>query len=137
MRRRTLRSERGSGLIGLMGGLAVFLIMLFTAVQITYHLHSRSMFTDAGYRSAREVAAYRTETSRADQAAVTGALLRSRLEAMGATDISIDWGDLGDLDTVHLHLIASARALLPRSAREALGLGAIDRTIVIRVERPR
>jgi hypothetical protein len=72
-----------------------------------------------------------------ERATSAEARLRTRLESMGARDVSIDWGDLADADTVRLHLIATPRAVLPEVAREALGLGVIDRTVTIRIERPR
>ena len=132
---RTRSTCRGSGLVTLTGGLLVFLLLLFFAVQLTINLYTRSQVTAAGFDAARNVAGYENDQRR-DAATVEAEVkLRSMLGSMG-DDVSVEW-DLSDPDTVRLHLILAPPSVAPALVRGAVGLDQIDRTIVVRVETPR
>ena len=48
----------------LTGGLLVFLLLLFFAVQLTINLYARSQVTAAGFSAARNVAGYENDQRR-------------------------------------------------------------------------
>ena len=126
---------RGAGLVTLTGGLLVFLLLLFFAVQLTVNLYARSQVTAAGFDAARRVAGYDNDQRRDAAAAEAETRLRSMLGSMG-DDVRLEW-DLSDPDTVRLHLMLTPPSIAPALVRGAVGLDEIDRTIVVRVERLR
>ena len=126
---------RGAGLVTLTGGLLVFLLLLFFAVQLTINLYARSQVTAAGFDAARRVAGYDNDQRRDAAAAEAETRLRSMLGSMG-DDVGLEW-DLSDPDTVRLHLMLTPPSVAPALVRGAVGLDQIDRTIVVRVETPR
>ena len=134
----TLRARstgRGSGLVTLTGGLLVFLLLLFFAVQLTINLYARSQVTAAGFAAARNVAGYENDQRRDAAAVEAESRLRSMLGSMG-DDVLVEW-DLSDPDTVRLHLTLAPPSVAPALVRGAVGLDQVDRTIVVRVETPR
>ena len=126
---------RGASLVTLTGGLLVFLLLLFFAVQLTINLYARSQVTAAGFDAARHVAGYDNDQRRDAAAAEAETRLRSMLGSMG-DDVRLEW-DLTDPDTVRLHLMLTPPSIAPALVRGAVGLDEIDRTIVVRVETPR
>jgi Zn-dependent protease with chaperone function len=126
---------RGAGLVTLTGGLLVFLLLLFFAVQLTINLYSRSQVTAAGFDAARHVAGYDNDQRREAATVEAETRLRSMLGSIG-DDVRVEW-DLSDPDTVRLHLMLAPPSVAPALVRGAVGLDQIDRTIVVRVERPR
>ena len=126
---------RGAGLVTLSGGLLVFLLLLFFAVQLTINLYARSQVTAAGFDAARYVAGYDNDQRRDAAVAEAETRLRSMLGSMG-DDVRLEW-DLSDPDTVRLHLMLTPPSIAPALVRGAAGLDQIDRTIVVRVETPR
>ncbi|MEO5839191.1 MAG: hypothetical protein ABIQ73_29780 [Acidimicrobiales bacterium] len=126
---------RGAGLVTLTGGLLVFLLLLFFAVQLTINMYARSQVTAAGFDAARHVAGYDNDQRRGPATVEAEARLRSMLGSMG-DDIRVEW-DLSDPDTVRLHLTLAPPSIAPALVRGAVGLDQIDRTIVVRTERAR
>ena len=124
--------DRGSGLIALTGGVLVFLLLLFFAVQLSINLYARSQVTAAGFDAARRVAGYENDQRRPAAAAEADARLRTMLGSIGR-DVRLEW-DLSDPETVRLHLMLTTPSIAPALVRGAVGLGAIDRTIVVRTE---
>jgi hypothetical protein len=126
---------RGAGLVTLTGGLLVFLLLLFFAIQLTINLYARSQVTAAGFDAARHVAGYDNDQRRGPATVEAETRLRSMLGSMG-DDVRVEW-DLSDPDTVRLHLILAPPSIAPELVRGAVGLDQIDRTIVVRTERSR
>ena len=131
---RTRAACRGAGLVTLTGGLLVFLLLLFFAVQLTINLYARSQVTAAGFDAARRVAGYDNDQRREAAAADADTRLRSMLGSMG-NDVRIEW-DFSDPDIVRLHLMLTPPSIAPALVRGAVGLDQIDRTIVVRAETP-
>lgn len=130
-----LRSERGTGLIGTTAGVAVFLIFLLFAVQLTVDLYARSSVSAAGYDAARSVAARQVDHD--DQASVRRAMRRAE---RGLRDLLGDLGreakviwQVGE-DQVRLRIRADTPTIVPRALGAETGLGHIDRTFVVRIE---
>ena len=132
IRTRAPARERGSGLVALTGGLLVFLLLLLFAVQLSINLYARSQVTAAGFDAARRVAGYENEQRRSAATAEADTRLRTMLGSMGR-DVRLEW-DLSDPDTVRLHLTLTTRSVAPALVRGAVGLGEIDRTIIVRTE---
>lgn len=130
------RRQRGSGLFGLVGGLLVFFTMLLTAVQVAYALHARTLVTDATYRAATQVAAFRAADDRVAAASTAEAGLRRSLGSLGER-AEVQWLAVDDADEVRLRVRVPAPGVLPAPARAAIGLGDIERTITVRPERLR
>ena len=119
----------------LTGGLLVFLLLLFFAVQLTINLYARSQVTAAGFDAARHVAGYDNDQRRDAATVEAETRLRSMMGSMG-DDVHLEW-DLSDPEAVRLHLMLTPPSIAPALAREAVGLDQIDRTIVVRVETQR
>lgn len=133
--RARLRSERGTGLIGTTAGIAVFLVFLLFAVQLTVDLYARSSVSAAGYDAARSVAARNVDHD--DPASVRRAVAHAE---QGFRDLL---GDLGrdaevtwqvDAEQVRLRVRADSPTIVPRALEADTGLGRIDRTFVVRIE---
>lgn len=132
------RSEAGTGLIGTSAGAAVFILLMLFAVQLTVHLYATSTVNAAGYDAARMVAARTVDHSSA--AAVGEAQTRAEerfreLVGDGARDATFTWGHDGD--DVTLHVVVAGPRILPSTLRDDTGLGDIERTFRVRVERER
>jgi hypothetical protein len=126
---------RGAGLVTLTGGLLVFLLLLFFAVQLTINLYARSQVTAAGFDAARHVAGYDNDRRRDAATIEAETRLRSMIGSMG-DDIRLEW-DLSDPDAVRLRLMLTPPSIAPALVSGAVGLDQIDRTIVVRVETQR
>jgi hypothetical protein len=121
--------------VTLTGGLLVFLLLLFFAVQLTINLYARSQVTAAGFDAARHVAGYDNDQRRAAATIEAETRLRSMIGSMG-DDIRLEW-DFSDPDAVRLHLVLTPPSIAPALVSGAVGLDQIDRTIVVRVETQR
>jgi hypothetical protein len=130
-------SERGAGLIGTAAGFLVFLLLMFTAVQILFNLHATSMVTAAAHDAARDVAGFRSSD---DRCAATIEAEEDFTEQLGS------YGDAGyarlqwtctDSDTVSVRVIAVHPSILPRRLSGLLSLSELDRTIEVRIEQAR
>lgn len=111
----------------------MFLVLVLFAVQIVFGLYSTSIVTSVTYDAAESVAGgggRLVPTSTGDAEADA----RSRLGAYAA-DVAFTW-DVG-ADVVGLTVRARRPTVLPRSLVDSVGLGDIERTVSVRVERAR
>jgi hypothetical protein len=130
--------ERGTGLIGAVVGLTVFLTLLTFAVQLLFNLYATSAITAAAHDAAHRAAAGGID--RSDPIAVALAVDRAETQARSvlgryADRVEFDW----EVDDERIRL--TVRADHPVLALEAVtgvfGLNRTERTIEVRVERPR
>ena len=120
------RSDRGSGLIGTIFGVTVFLAFLTVALQVLFNLYTASVVTAAAYDAARMAAVDGGDRVTAEAHA------RSLLGRL-ADDARFTWID-DDPDVVQLRVIAPSPRFLVPVVDGALGLDVIDRTVTVRVE---
>lgn len=125
--------ERGTGLIGSVAGVTVFLALLTVAVQILVDLYQTSVVTAAGYDAARSVAADPDQPPSDHELDAATARIEELLGG-AARGASIEWEVTGDV--VRLHLVVPTRRFLLPAVAGPLGLDEVDRTITVRVERP-
>jgi hypothetical protein len=130
-------TDRGAGTFGTAAGLLVFLLLMFSAVQILFNLHATSMVTAAAHDAATEVAGFRSSTDRCGAIPRAEELFRTRLGEYGAGGhADLHW-TCGGTETVRVRVVARHPSVLPHRLRGLLGLGELDRTIEIRAETPR
>lgn len=112
----------------------MFLLLLMAAVQILFNLYANTMVTSAAHTAARTVAGY---TASADRCAAVERASNRFVETLG------DYGDGGhatlewtcsDPDAVTVRISARHPTILPERMSGILGLGRLERTIVVRVE---
>jgi Flp pilus assembly protein TadG len=133
-----VRGDDGTGLIGSVAALLVFLAMLLFAVQLLVALYTTSVVTSAAHEAARVAASGSVDQH--DPAAVATARahgeqrLRQLLGSFGDR-VRLDWS--WNDDAVELRVRADA----PRFGLPGLGtstaLGHVDRTVRARVEQLR
>ncbi len=125
--------DDGAGVISTVAGVTVFLVLLLFAVQVLVGLYASSVVTAATYDAAKVVAGADVGDSAAGRVnAEAGA--RSQLGRYGEK-ATFGWDN--DADVVRLHVQAPRPTLLPRSLVSGVGLGDIERTVTVRVERVR
>ncbi len=125
------RSQEGSGLIGLIAAFLVFMIMLFTAVQVAHNLYISTVLAGTAHDSARLAAESGSGT---DGAARGRAEAHARRVLNGASSLTVSWSG-STRDEVVLTLTVRPRSFLPAS----MGIApwpAISRTARVRVEKP-
>lgn len=137
MRRDDRSDDRGTGLVGTVAGVAVFLVLLLMAVQLLFNLYATSTVTSIGYDAAREVASNRVDHTNA--AAVNDAEARVERRArqqLGRYGRRVAFGwDGTDAGTVRLRIRATQpRVGFGQFIARPLGFDTIDRTIVVRAE---
>ena len=125
--------QTGAGVISTVVGVTIFLFLLIFAVQVLVGLYATSVATAATYDAARTLAG-------ADQG--DSAVSRAHAEVTARAQLGRFWQRAAfrwhnDADTVRLHVKAQRPTLLPRSLVDHAGLGDIERTVHVRVERPR
>lgn len=126
--------SRGAGLLGALGALLVFLLLLFAAVQVLFSLHADSMVTSAGFEAARVVAGFDRAPERCRAVPAGEQRFREALGRFGAAgSVRLDW-TCDDPDEVRLAVAAEYPTILPPFLRGLTGLGRLDRTITVRVE---
>ena len=138
MQRPASRSEAGAGLIGTSAGAAAFILLMLFAVQLTVHLYATSTVNAAGYDAARMVASHTVDHSSGDAVSEAQARAEERFRDLvgeGARDATFTWGHDGD--DVTLHVVVGGPRILPAALRDSTGLGQIERTFRVRVERER
>lgn len=111
----------------------MFLVLVLFGVQIVFGLYSTSVVTAITYDAANAVARAEGRGGRADTGQAE-AEARSRLGAY-ARDVAFTW-DVG-ADAVALTVRARRPTVLPRALVDGVGLGDIERTVSVRVERVR
>jgi Flp pilus assembly protein TadG len=134
-RRRAATGEGGTGLIGSVAGLLVFLAMMLFAVQTLVGLYTRSVVTDAAHEGARRVAGARVEQG--DPAAQQDARIAAegevrRLLGRFGDEVTMDWSG-STADTVALRVRATPPGFLWNTLRGP-GAALVDRTVTVRIE---
>jgi hypothetical protein len=127
--------ERGQSLITSVAAIAVFLGFLMFAVHICVNLYANTTVTANAYDAARRVA--RAEADGGGRAAAADraeADLRENLGRYSSRIESIDW-TLGD-DVIELHIVVDNPSFLIFSDAD-IGVGEIDKTVRVRVEKVR
>lgn len=126
------RDERGTGLIGTLIGVLVFVLLMFFAVQVLVGLYASTVVSSAAFDAARIMAS---------PGAAQDPLARARAEAAAKHDLgrsgstaSFDWQARDD--AIVLTLTASRPTMLPSSIT-AITDKTISRTVRVRVERAR
>lgn len=137
-RRSLTVGESGTGLIGTSAGVAVFLIFLLFAVQLTLNLYATSTVSAAGFDAARTVASQRVDHGDAAEVAAAQADATETLRTMlGETGRHADVSWTVGTEVVRLRLVVDAPGVLPSAFGGSAGPRRIDRTFVVRVEQPR
>ncbi len=137
-RRSAAPGDEGTALISSIAGLLVFLAMLLFAVQTLVGLYTRSVVTDAAHEGARRVAGARVDQTggvASDEARVAAEDEVRRLLGRFGDEVSIDW-TASTADTVSLRVRARPPGFLWEALRGP-GSALVDRTVTVRVERPR
>ncbi len=111
----------------------MFLGLLLLAVQVLVGLYATSVVTAATYDAARVMAG----TDQGESAAGRALAERSARAQLGRSGERAAFRWDNDADTVRLHVQAPRPTLLPRSLATTVGLGDIERTVHVRVERVR
>jgi len=128
--------ERGQSLITSVAAIAVFLGFLMFAVHICVNLYANTTVTANAYDAARRVA--RAEVSDGGRQAAAEAAeadLKENLGRYASRIESIDW-TLGD-DVIELHIVVDNPSFLIFTDGDVGGVGRIDKTVRVRVERVR
>lgn len=138
MKRRTAPSERGAGLIGTIGGVLVFLVLLSFAVQLLFNLYATSAISAAAHDAAHiaaEGSIDRTDPAQVDaQVSEAEAHARTVLGRYGE-QVEFRW-DV-DAEWVRLTVVGQHPDLAISQVSGAFGLNRVERTIEVRVEQPR
>ncbi|MEO7443411.1 MAG: hypothetical protein ABIW46_07760 [Acidimicrobiales bacterium] len=127
---RARRAEQGTGVVSSFIGAAMFLVLVLFAVQVLFGLYSTSVVTAVTYDAATTVAG-------ATGPGATGDAEANARNQLGryARDVEFTW-DVG-ADVVRLTVRARRPTVLPRALVDGAGLGDIERTVLVRVERVR
>ena len=129
--------ERGAGTIGTAAGFLVFLLLMFSAVQILFNLYATSMVTAAAHDAARDVAGFRAADDRCGATTEAEAGFIEQLGAYGrAGHATLAW-TCADPDVVQVHVTATHPSILPARLGGLLSLSELDRTIEVRIESAR
>ncbi len=133
-RRCSRRDERGSGLLSTVFGVAAVAASVGLASNICIGLWARSTVDAVAYDAARDIA---TAPVGYDRATVAAQVLDDARDALGehGGDVQLDIESLDD-DRVVLRLRSRGVSLLPAMIDGGPVVGALDRTISVRVERP-
>ena len=125
----TASAEAGTGLIGSVVGITVFLLLLLFAVQVLVRLYATSSLTAAGFDAARRVAATDVAT-RPAVVAQAEADARRGLGSFGRDHTVFRWQRI-DSEEVVLEVKGRPPTFLPLPG----WLTEIDRTVRVRTER--
>lgn len=131
--------ERGQSLVTSVAAIAVFLGFLMFAVHICVNLYADTTVTANAYDAARRVA--RAEAADGDRGAAAARAEADLRDNLGrfASRVEIDW-EITD-DVVALHVVADNPSFLVFDDLLGIddigGVGEIDKTVRVRVERVR
>lgn len=130
--------ERGAGLIGTIGALAVFFVLLTFAVQLLFNLYATSAVTAAAYDAASMAASGEVDHTdpRAVDAALEGAEDHAR-ELLGAYGDRARFTWEVDPERVRLSVEVTHARVAISPVLGAFGLNRVDRSVEVRVEQPR
>ncbi|MEI2700111.1 MAG: hypothetical protein V9E94_17915 [Microthrixaceae bacterium] len=128
------RGERGSGLLSTVFGVAAVAATIGLAANICVGLWERSTVDAVAYDAARDIA---TAPADSNRAAVAARVIDDARDSLGSHggQVRLDLESLDD-DRVVLRLRSAGVALLPAMIDGGPVVGALDRTISVRVERP-
>ncbi len=130
------RGDGGSGLIGMIGGVIVFLALMLFSVQLLVRLYATSVVTSAAYEGARQVAGARVDhsdpSSMDDARSSAEERVRDMLGRAGDTAI-LDWTQSTN-EVVALRIQVQPPRLGWPGLTAPDGLSRIDRTVRIRAE---
>ncbi len=133
-----LDAQEGTGVIGSVAGVTVFLAFLLFAVQMTAQLSTATTVSAVGYDAARAVASRRVD--HADPVAVARAQVRAEAQGrrlLGGTGGQARFAWTIDADSVRLRLGARVPGILPPGWSGMTGPGWIERTFAVRIEQTR
>jgi hypothetical protein len=119
--------EAGTGLLGSIVGVTVFLVLLLFAVQLAMNLYATSVVTSVTFDAARKVAG-----SQHGSIAQAEADARTLLGGFDDRSLRFTWG--GNADVVTLHVLA--RRPTPLLPNVPFPFATVDRTVRVRRERP-
>lgn len=122
--------EAGTGLVSSVFGVAVFLVLLLVAVQVTFDLYGRSAVTAAALGAASTVAGSDAGATAAAQAEATTDA-RATLGSYGR-DATFAWHV--SPQAVELTVSVHNPSVLPAFAASGLGLSSWSRSVVVRRE---
>lgn len=128
--RRRARSEAGTGLIASVAGVAVFVVLLLLAVQVSFDLYTRSALSAAAMDAASAVAGSNggaTPAAQAEAAANARAILGSYGKRATFT-----WRV--SPEAVELTVAVRNPSVLPAFAAAGLSLDQVSRTVVVNRE---
>lgn len=130
--------DRGAGLIGTIGALLVFFALLTFAVQMLFNLYATSAVTAVAHDAASMVAS--GEIDRADADALADAVRSAEAHARGVLGrygerARFTW-DLSD-ERVRVTIAATHPRVAMTDVAAVFGLNEVERTVEVRVERPR
>lgn len=123
-----LRREDGVGLVSSLAGVFVFLAFLLFAAQILVHLFTTSYVNAAAFDAAR-LASGSGDVS-------PGAAAEHGSRVLGPFGARSDFEVTKDADQVTVRVRGESPALLPRVFGRIIGAESIDRTVILRRERP-
>lgn len=129
--RTSIRSdETGTGLLGSVVGVTIFLVLLLFAVQLALNLYATSAVSAVAFDAARTVAASDGTSGDAASAEEHARSILDRYEQRGGR-LAFDW-DLAREDVVVLHVVAERAPLL---ASLRFPFQRVERTVTVRWER--
>jgi hypothetical protein len=124
----------GTGMVGTVIGVAMLLLLLLFAVQVLFGLYAKSVVTAVTYDAAKNVAGADLGDTPVRRAEAEEEAKR-QLGRLGR-QTTFDWAG-SDSDNVRLTVRAERPSILPGALLDTAGLGHIERTVLVRVERVR
>ena len=111
------------------------MLLLVAAIQILFNLYATSMVTAAAVDAARTVAGHDAALDRCGAIVAAETRLLDDLGSYSERgELTLDWV-CNDSDVVQLRVRARHPSILPAVLQGLSGLGSIDRTVEVRVER--
>lgn len=132
-RRPADRHERGAGLIGLTGGLLVYLLLLLFAVQLLFNLYARSVITGTAYAATRTATRYHPGMPCEALAPLATARIATGLGRAG-THARIEPSCLDGGRTLRIRVVVTPPSALPTFLGGLDELRTIDRTVEVALE---
>lgn len=128
------KCDRGAGLIGTIGAVVVFLVLLTFAVQLLFNLYATSAVTAVAHDAARAAAGGLVEHDTAEASTLLADAEADARRALGTYGERLEF--TWDIDARRVRLTIGAEhprvAISPVSG--AFGLNRIDRTVEVRIE---
>jgi hypothetical protein len=126
----TSGAEAGTGLLGSIVGVTVFLVLMLFAVQLVLNLYATSAVTGVAFDAARVVAGEAGGEAAVGEAEANARSVLARFESHGG-QLDFAW-DLSSPDAVRLTIRASRPSLLPLVP---FPFDRVERTVTVRRER--